>query len=203
MVRTYSLHSDGGTLLSKNFSVREFSCHDGSDRILIADETVVLLQTIRDHFGKPVLINSAYRSPAWNKKQGGATRSQHLLGTAVDIHIDGVPPLKIAQYAEAIGAGGIGLYKSFTHVDARAKRTRWDSTSGKEKSVTGFNPQRNYRVTAQSGLRLRSAPGTTEKVVATIPCRTTVNVLEFSNGWANVSYHGQLGWCSTQFLRRV
>ncbi len=139
-VKTYSKRKDGGVLLSANFRVAEFACHDGSDTVLISGELVALLQKIRDHFGKPVTINSAYRTATWNSKQGGAPKSQHLLGKAADITIAGVSPLTIARYAEFLQpeAGGIGVYQAFTHVDVRAVRTRWDSRSGTEKAVSGW-----------------------------------------------------------------
>ncbi len=139
-VKTHSKRKDGGVKLSANFKVAEFACHDGSDTVLVSDELVVLLQKIRDHFGKPVTINSAYRTQVWNTKQGGAPKSQHLLGKAADITISGVSPLAVAQYAEFLQskAGGIGVYQSFTHVDVRAVRTRWDSRSGTEKAVSGW-----------------------------------------------------------------
>ena len=139
-VKTYSLAKDGNTKLSENFAVKEFRCWDGSDTILISGELVDLLQLIRLHFGKPVLINSAYRTKTHNTAVGGSSRSQHMLGTAADIHIMGVPPLEVAQYAEKLmpDSGGIGLYNVFTHVDVRTKRTRWDSTGGVETAVDGF-----------------------------------------------------------------
>lgn len=139
-VKTYSKAKSGSVKLSENFSVAEFACHDGSDKILIADELVALLQKIRDQFGKAVTINSGYRTVAWNAKNGGAPKSQHLLGTAADITISGVTPLQVAQYAEFLQpkTGGIGLYQSFTHVDVRAVRTRWDNRSGKQEAVSGW-----------------------------------------------------------------
>ena len=42
------------------------------------------------------------------------------------------------MYAEAIGMGGIGLYTSFTHIDTRDGKARWDSTSGREVGVSTF-----------------------------------------------------------------
>ncbi|NLF80409.1 MAG: DUF882 domain-containing protein, partial [Clostridia bacterium] len=89
-VLTYSRARDGGQALSKNFTVREFACADGSDKILIDSELVLLLQKIRDHFHRPLLITSAYRSPAYNKKIGGASNSYHLKGMAADHYISGV-----------------------------------------------------------------------------------------------------------------
>ena len=139
-VKTYSVKTDGSKKLSENFQVSEFKCNDGSDKVLISDELVSLLQDIRDHFGKAVVINSAYRTETYNKKVGGATHSQHILGTAADIVISGVSPLEVAQYAEYLqpNSGGIGVYTSFTHVDVRASRSRWDNRSGKEVVVSGW-----------------------------------------------------------------
>ena len=127
-VMPYSLSLAGNKALSKNFKVREFRCHDGTDTVFIADELVDLLQKIRDHYGKPVCINSGYRTEAWNKANGGAAQSQHKYGRAADIHIDGVTPKALAAYVESImpSTGGIGIYKSCTHVDVRANRARWN-----------------------------------------------------------------------------
>ena len=55
-VKTYSLAKDGDTKLSENFTVREFRCKDGSDRILISPQTVKILQSVRDYFEKSVHI---------------------------------------------------------------------------------------------------------------------------------------------------
>ena len=139
-VKTYSKAKSGGVKLSANFKVSEFACHDGSDTVLIDDALVELLQKIREHFGKAITINSGYRTTAWNAKNGGAQKSQHLLGKAADITITGVTPLEIAQYAEFLQptAGGIGVYQSFTHVDVRAARTRWDSRTGTQTAVSGW-----------------------------------------------------------------
>ena len=139
-VKTYSVKKDGSTYLSKNFKVSEFKCKDGSDTVLISDKLVDLLQNIRDHFGAAVTINSAYRTESYNKKIGGATKSQHVNGTAADIVVKGATPLEVAQYVEHImpDSGGIGVYQSFTHVDVRANRSRWDNRSGSEVVVSGW-----------------------------------------------------------------
>ena len=127
MVNAYSKAKDGGKQLAKNFKVREFSCRDGSDVIFVSMELVEVLQKIRDHFGKPVNINSAYRTVTYNNKVDGAVQSQHLYGAAADISIKGVSPREVADYAETLlpRSGGIGLYGTFTHVDVRAAKSRW------------------------------------------------------------------------------
>ena len=139
-IKTYSKARDGAVKLSEHFTVGEFACRDGTDAVPVSEELVTLLQKIRDHFGRAVTVNSAYRTAAYNTKVGGAKRSQHLLGTAADITLAGVTPLEVAQYAEFLQpkAGGIGVYRTFTHVDVRAARSRWDSRSGKEMVVSGW-----------------------------------------------------------------
>lgn len=128
MVNYYSKKKDGKKQLSKNFKVKEFACNDGSDPIFIAPELVEVLQKIRDHFGKPVVINSGFRTAAYNKKVGGATYSQHQYGTAADIAINGVTPKKVAAFIETLlpNRGGIGIYAGFVHVDVREVKSRWN-----------------------------------------------------------------------------
>lgn len=140
-VRKYSLKKSGSLKLSDNFRVKEFACNDGSDEVLIADELVDVLQEIRNHFGEAVNITSGYRTSTYNTKVGGAPKSQHVQGTAADIILSGgVDPLEVAQFAEFLmpDRGGIGVYQTFTHIDVRAARSRWDNRSGKEVAVSGW-----------------------------------------------------------------
>lgn len=127
-IKAYSKAKDGNKQLSKNFKVKEFACTDGSDPVFVAVELVEVLQKIRNHFGKAVKITSAYRTPPKNKAVGGTAYSQHLYGMACDIKISGVSPKKVAEYAEKLlpKSGGIGIYKTFTHIDVRANKSRWN-----------------------------------------------------------------------------
>ena len=45
------------------------------------------LEVLRERYGKPIIINSGYRSPQLNKKIGGVPTSNHLTGCAVDIRV--------------------------------------------------------------------------------------------------------------------
>ena len=126
MIKAYSLKKDGDKKLSTNFRVREFACNDGTDPVFIDSDLVSVLQKIRTHFGKPVTITSAYRTPPHNSREGGTTYSQHLYGKAADIKISGVTPKKVADYAETLlHEGGIGIYNTFTHIDVRSVKSRW------------------------------------------------------------------------------
>lgn len=127
-IKAYSKAKDGNKKLSANFRVKEFACSDGSDPIFIDSDLVAVLQKIRTHFGKSVTISSAYRTPAKNKAVGGTTYSQHLYGKAADIKVKGIAPKKVAAYAEKLMPknGGIGIYKTFTHIDTRTVKARWN-----------------------------------------------------------------------------
>lgn len=127
IVYALSKKEDGNLYASNNFKYKEFACKDGSDTIFISPRLVDILQKIRDHFGKPVIINSGYRTESYNKKIGGAKYSQHKYGAAADIVIKGVSPMEVAKFAETLlpDCGGIGIYNTFTHIDVRKNKSRW------------------------------------------------------------------------------
>jgi hypothetical protein len=58
----------------------------------------MVLQPVREHFGKSVTVNSAYRSPESNAAVGGSKTSDHCKGMAADIEIVGVANADLAQW---------------------------------------------------------------------------------------------------------
>ena len=136
-IKQYSLAKDGAKQLAPGFKVREFRCRDGSDVVMIDESLVMLLQCIREHFGKAVTITSGYRTGTHNTAVGGSKSSQHLLGRAADFYVEGVDVATVAAYAETLlpGRGGIGRYPKdakhpkrstgWVHIDTRANKSRW------------------------------------------------------------------------------
>src|SRR5690606_34392842 len=122
--------------LTKNFHLNEFACRDGSETPCEAainiKELAINLQVLRDDIKKPISINSGYRSPSYNKRIGGAAKSEHLTGRAGDIVVGGMTPLqvhtKIDQLIKAgkMKNGGLGIYNTFVHYDVRDIPARWD-----------------------------------------------------------------------------
>ncbi len=124
--------------LSKNFHLNEFICRDGSPipvRYLAnVKKLATQLQALRDALGKPIVINSGYRTPSYNK---GAKRSQHLTASAADIRVKGLSPLQLKTRILALIAkgkmldGGVGLYirtaprLGWVHYDIGPAR-RWE-----------------------------------------------------------------------------
>lgn len=114
--------------LSANFELNEF-IHPGdiapTDDVI--DNLKLLaqrLQALRDFLGKPIHINSGYRSASHNAAVGGASNSYHLLGMAADIVVEGMTPHEV-QCMLVNWSGGMGCYDTFTHVDIRDFNARW------------------------------------------------------------------------------
>jgi len=95
--------------LSANFTLKELTKSDTATRLGLDntpdDEALenlktlceMVLQPVREHFGKSVTVNSAYRSPESNAAVGGSKTSDHCLGMAADIEIVGVANADQAQ----------------------------------------------------------------------------------------------------------
>lgn len=127
-VKVYSLKTEGNRQITDHFKVREFACSDGSDVVFVSQALADILENIRVHFGKPVHINSGYRTVSYNASlKNSSKKSQHCNGLAADIRVEGVSPDRVADYAEQLlgDHGGVGRYKTFTHVDTRANKSRW------------------------------------------------------------------------------
>lgn len=94
-----------------------------------------IVQRARNHFGKPAIIVSGYRSPPYNRKIGGARNSRHMSGEAIDFFIKGTSARTVhawilAEYraGRMPELGGLGSYAVFTHVDIRPRKrhlSRW------------------------------------------------------------------------------
>ena len=122
--------------MTKNFSKEEFDCNDGSEMPINIYHNMVKvanqLQTLRNYIGKPIQVNSAYRSEEYNASIGGVKNSQHIMGRAADIVIKGMTPIEVSKVIEElidkgdILQGGIGIYSSFVHYDIRGNKARWN-----------------------------------------------------------------------------
>ena len=125
--------------ITKNFSWEEFASGDGAPFSAEAKKNIPELaknlEVLRAEIQRPIRINSGYRSPAYNQKVGGVHDSQHVLGKAADIVVNGLTPKELAQKIETLirsgrmKQGGLGIYDTFVHYDIRGVRARWDFSS--------------------------------------------------------------------------
>ena len=104
--------------LSDHFSSSEFECKCGCGFDSVDPELIVLLEKIRGFVGGPVRINSGCRCESHNNSVGGAKHSVHKLGQAADIRVEGGwHRRRVLDAAVACGAEGIGVARTFIHVD--------------------------------------------------------------------------------------
>ena len=93
--------------------------------------------------GKPVMINSAFRSKAVNDAVGSKDTSQHRLGCAADLRIPGMTPDEVVQ---AVRASGIGYDQLIREFD------RWTHIS--IPNVAGDKPRQQVLIIDKAGTRL-------------------------------------------------
>lgn len=116
-----------------SFSPREIASKREGE-IIIDEEALDKLQRLRDALGKPLILTSAYRSPAHNKAVGGAKKSMHMQGIAFDVRMENHDPAEFEAAARAAGFTGFGYYpkSGFMHIDtgpARSWGTPWPITA--------------------------------------------------------------------------
>lgn len=89
------------------------------------------IQPIREKIGKPMIVTSGYRPDPYNRRAGGASRSQHKYGKAVDLNVRGLRDLgmnhrQLAKYIyeDLNFQGGVGGYSTWIHLDIGTRR-KW------------------------------------------------------------------------------
>lgn len=125
--------------VTKNFSIAEMSNYTSGENVeLVITPAVVehaqMMQELRDWAGRPLTVNSWYRTKAFNTKCGGASNSEHLDGCATDIG-----NIKPEEYDNFILAwkvicsvhgkiGNIQLYSWGMHFGSHADKFGWTAT---------------------------------------------------------------------------
>jgi len=119
--------------LSRSFHSGEFECRCAEDCGVqeISDVLIDKLQKVRDAFGSPLIITSAYRCKAHQERlraSGILTavgKSTHEMGIAVDISVQASKMAKLLTILEE-HFEAIGIARNFYHVDLRdEKKRRW------------------------------------------------------------------------------
>lgn len=99
--------------LSENFTLAEMIRSDAASRrgidntpspVIIENLTRLclhVLEPVRAHFARPVIVTSGYRSPAVNSAIGGSGTSQHSQGEAADFTVHGVGNIEVCRWMEA------------------------------------------------------------------------------------------------------
>lgn len=130
-IKILKRNKDENIKLADNFTAKEFFCKCGKCENQLVDlDHVAKLQKLREDLGSSININSAYRCPSHNAAVGGATNSIHKTGSATDIVVKGMDPSETADACEHFD--GLGRYDTFTHIDSRGSKARWDNRTRKK-----------------------------------------------------------------------
>lgn len=96
----------------------------GTGRIIIVPDFLTLMDELREEFGRPIRINSWYRSPEYNAEVSATGLSgPHTTGRAVDVRIYGGLAMELATIAYELGMTGFGWKQTgpyagrFLHLD--------------------------------------------------------------------------------------
>ncbi|MGD1936197.1 MAG: D-Ala-D-Ala carboxypeptidase family metallohydrolase [Cyanophyceae cyanobacterium] len=85
------------------------------------------MEEVRTKVGnRSISVTSWYRPPAVNRAVGGASRSTHLSGHGVDFNVSGLSPRSVQRILDPWWSGGLGYGRTFTHLDNRGYRARWN-----------------------------------------------------------------------------
>ena len=114
--------------ISTHFNRYEFKC-SCCDFDTVDVDLLEILEDAREYFDGSIMINSAARCSKHNTAIGSDESSQHRLGRAADIVVEGRTPEAVATYFENKYPDkfGIGRYQTFCHIDSRSTKSRWSA----------------------------------------------------------------------------
>jgi uncharacterized protein YcbK (DUF882 family) len=110
----------------KYFKERELMCKCGCGQVEVTDALKTRLDALREAFGKPIIVTSGYRCSNHPLERIKPKAGYHNKGIAVDIAVDNLEDLaSLIHHAEKLGFRGIGISRSFLHLDLRDYKTWW------------------------------------------------------------------------------
>jgi len=102
-----------------HFTDKEMDCNCGCGKT-VDPELLTRLEALRRMLGQPLIVTSGARCETHNREVGGKPASWHLKGMAVDIScVDSDLRCEIIRLAALLGFNGIGIAKTFIHLDLR------------------------------------------------------------------------------------
>ena len=103
----------------KYFDISEFRCRETGENDM--DESFIhMLDELRERCGFSFVVTSGYRSKQHTAERSKEKGGTHTQGIAADIAVsNGEQRIKIVKEALDMGFGGIGVARTFVHVDMR------------------------------------------------------------------------------------
>lgn len=107
--------------------------HHADTAFIMDMDTIDLVWRLQRHYVRArghqpwINVHSAYRTPETNRSlvsEGAALNSYHMRGQAIDVSVQGYGMHILANFAQAVQTGGLGLYwrSNFVHLDTGPRR---------------------------------------------------------------------------------
>lgn len=107
------------------FSARELRCKCGCESHGVTQELVDKLDQLRELWGKPLVLTSAYRCSKHPEEARKAKPGRHNQGIAADVAVSGYDQIRLIVLAHQLGFKGFGIANSFVHLDLRPTGAKW------------------------------------------------------------------------------
>lgn len=116
---------------SKYFTKKELQCKCGCKQANMSKKFMARLDALRDTWGKPIYLSSAYRCPEHNNNVSSTgKKGPHTTGKAVDILIYGGHAHALLGFIIDFDFQGVGQHQKgkhadrFIHIDDLGGKTR-------------------------------------------------------------------------------
>lgn len=117
---------------SKHFSKKELMCKCGCGVAKMKKSFMDIVEKIREEYGKPIILSSAYRCPEYNNKiSSTGFDGPHTTGEAIDIKIFGDKAVKLIKLGLKYDMRRFGVNQKgninlrFIHMDKVADKIEW------------------------------------------------------------------------------
>ena len=125
---------------SEHFREDELACsHTGIVRM--KPEFMTLLERLREEFGQPMKLSSAYRDkthPVEAKKGDRAGKGDHCRGVAVDVLVSGAEALRLIAAAQKVGFDRLGISQKGSHASRFVHVGMSDPDAGKGPAIWSY-----------------------------------------------------------------
>lgn len=113
--------ADGSEFILPHFRLNEFLKGERGRFGFFSTSIARTIEDLRVLLGKPLIINSAYRSPKRNSAIGGATWSRHVYGDSIDFKVPGLALTTLRDACLKLGVSFYQIYQTHVHCDWRRK----------------------------------------------------------------------------------
>jgi len=190
---------------------------------------IKVFQPLREHFDKPIRVNSFFRSAALNKAIGGSRTSQHCTGEAIDLDAtNGITNKQLFDYIkynlefdQLIWEFGTDKEPDWVHVSYTAtKKNRkqilkavkggkpvyqviqaGEKIEDTEEEAPSKKKSKKGIVQVKTLLNVRKKPSTDTKVVGQLKNGKKIKIISHDGDWYQIKTSKFSGWVSAKYVK--